>query len=293
MRTSTSPRMRRARGVGVLLAIALTAVVACGGDDEEGTTTSGLTSTVTTVGSAVDPGCPDTHPQRLEVATDLPTEAPYLDDMTACTDLDWTSTWLSNASAMVWTISGTDRSAPLVDHLGVDLRRESFLAFAGVDALLVPGAEVVVDASPDLVQWLLDASLTGTWLVHDELADKVEAYGQDQLIEFLSDGSSRRAAVLACLRSAWTILDDGLITDLFSDEPTSQLLAGLGIYEGGTECATAWQQADADVLVRYPATATWGNDIVRLGSDPVFLREGDDLFRLAVGHLDDIVRAAR
>jgi len=244
------------------------------GEDSDGATTGGPEPTYATP-------CPVTHPVPLVTAPETEEELEYLDDITACTDAANTTTYLNNDSDVVWTLLTTAGGDP-VEQLTQGIKLESFreLALQVYEfELLFPKSAVVVGATPGDVVWRLHPQLSAMWLFHEQAADSVEEYGQEQLTELLAMSSLRRGALATCSFAAYNIVQDDL-SGLTGDNPIDQFLAGLGIASEATQCSRAWQLADEDALRRFDQTATWGDDVARWADDTTFLRYADDQLTL-------------
>lgn len=277
---------RRAEGrrsaAAPLRLIACFAVVvlaaSCNGD---GSTTDGGGSPTVPV-TQPDSGCTAEYPNRLDVSTDAPEEVEYLDQVAACAAPFQSATYLRNDSEVVWTIT-TRAGGETVTQLTETPRLLSFRTVAPTVyryPVLAPGSSVVVEASPSDVIWTLHPGLSAMWLSHDLFADQVAQYGEKQLVEMLAGNSLRRRALVECSLTAYQLAGE-TGAGLMSSEPMKQLLAGLGIFSGATRCARAWKAADNEVLRRYPRTATWTDDIARLGDDAAFIvRANQRLTRL-------------
>ena len=223
-------------------------------------------------GPGPDAGCTQSFPDRLGVTTQVQEEVEYLDEVAACAAPFTAQTYLRNESPVVWTITTTNGDS--VKQQTASLRLDSFRALAKSVypyAILAPGSDVVVEASPVNVEWNLAPGLSAMWLAHDTLADQVEKFGEDQLINMLSDHSPRRQALITCSLTAYRAAGEAG-TLLTSSQPGEELLGDLGIFSPVlTSCARAWQLADEDVLERFPRTATWTDDIIRLSEDVDFV----------------------
>lgn len=229
-----------------------------------------------------DEGCTATYPDRLVLSTDVPEEVEYLDQVTACASSALSETYIHNQSDVVFTIGATVDGTD-VRFESETLRSSSFREIATEvypSAILTPESEVIVEAGPVDVTWTLHPGLSAMWLAHDTLATEVAAFGEAQLINMLSRNSVRRGALIQCSVAAYNAAGEtGQLLD--SSEPGEQLLAGLGIFSGVTTCARSWRAADLDALGQYGRTATWNDDIVRLGDDVDFLlRANSRLTRL-------------
>ena len=218
-------------------------------------------------------GCLAEYPEGLAVSWTGSDSTTYVGQVIACTDPSHASTYIRNDSEAVFTLAAAIAGTP-VTHLSDDLRLESFRQTAGQEqnpaAVLSPGADVIVAAPPADVRWTLDPQLSLAWMVHDTLTDKVEAFGEAQLVSMLSKDSARRRALVTCALTAYHAAGDA--SPIWqSSQPSEQLLAALGIGTGATNCARAWQAADDVELSRGVRTATWSDDIVRLADDADFL----------------------
>ena len=231
-----------------------------------------------TTGQTVDIGCTATFPDRLPVSTNVRAELPYLDQVRACTRRAQDATLLVNNSEVAWTVSsnpGGAAVAQLTDGLELTSFRDAAARVTRFP-VLAPKSSVRIDARPAAVEWTLAPGLSAMWLAHEQLAETVREYGQEQLTELLASGLSlRRRAMVTCSVGAYNVAGEAG-TALNGASPARQLLAGLGIAAAGTECAVAWKQADADALRRFRTTATWDNDVAGLARQATFLRAADD-----------------
>lgn len=264
--------------VGVALLIG---VAGCDGDDN-GDDSSSVTNFPTTEFQPIEPttatspdqGCTDDYPERLTVGTRVVEEVQYLDDVAACTSPSEDETLLVNGSDAVWTLLG--------DGADVSQAADSpeLASFRGVvaelypDAVLAPGAEVVVHAPPSVVEWRLEPGLTAAWIVHQQFTEELREVGREQLTEMLAGPSLRRQALRTCSLTAFEVAGEaGELLD--GPDPAEQLLAGLGITADVGECAAAWRQADDDALRRYGTTATWSDDVARWADEAQFVNYAD------------------
>jgi hypothetical protein len=219
------------------------------------------------------------YPQPLTVSTDVPEEVPYLEEIVACTDAAQSTTWLANKTETVWTLATTQGGAD-VNQLSSSLRAVSFreaLATKYQYPVLAPESSVVVHAAPSETSWTLHSGYSAMWLAHDELADQVKKYGENQLTDMLSGGSLRRRALITCSLAGWHVAGDKA-EKLTGDNPAQQWLAGLGIGAESTQCAKAWLQADDEAASLFPRerTATWRGAIRGLAENGEFLRLADE-----------------
>jgi hypothetical protein len=262
-----------------LLAVLVVAVVAVGcasgtGDEASGQDSGQGSGYEHTFGQD---DCTEEYPQPLTVTTDVPKEVPYLKEIVACTDAAKSATWLNNKTDTVWTLE-TTQGGETVDQLTFTPRLESFRAALETKyqyPVLAPESSVVVHAGPSETSWKLHSGYSAMWLAHDELADRVKKYGQNQLTEMLSRRSLRRMALITCSLAGWEVAGDKA-ENLAGDDPAQQWLAGLGVASESTQCAQAWREADDDALSRFRRTATWGDDIASLAEDARFLQKADE-----------------
>lgn len=225
--------------------------------------------------------CPVGHPTPLALAAETQEEIQYLDKITACTNFAQTSTYLNNDADVVWTLSTTTGGEP-VDQQTAGQRLASFRSVAAEiypGALLSPNSAVVVEAPPSDLHWSLHPSLSAMWLFHEQVMDTVEEYGQEQLTDLVAGTSLRRRALVTCSFAAYSFVGEDL-SGLTDEDPGVQLLAGLGVAGGTTECAKAWRLADEDALRRFDRTPTWGDEVARWADDVEFLRYADDQLTL-------------
>lgn len=273
-----------------LILVNVIALAACGGaepadgsggpapEEEPPIASSPLPEEESPVASSPDAGCSFTHPHGLSLMPETQEEIEYLDEINACTDEDGTSTLIRNNSDAVWTIE-TSVGGEEVQQLTSTHRLESFREIAGQVyrySVLSPDSELVVYAPPGEVSWELAPELSAMWMIHDEIVDTVEGYGQDQLSDLLTSGQSpRRKALVTCAVSTYEIANEDL-GGLASDQPASQLLTALGVGTAVTDCKRSWQNADDVARQRYSSVPTWGDEIALLADDTRFLNYADD-----------------
>jgi hypothetical protein len=109
-----------------------------------------------------DSKCPQNW-RGLIVTTETDAELQYLDDMPACTNSAGNLTYLENSSPAVWVLRSISRNPGSVRWVGTSARELSFRAifknsYTG-QVIFSPGAKLVVNLSPDEVEWIVDLAL--------------------------------------------------------------------------------------------------------------------------------------
>jgi hypothetical protein len=298
------------RLVGAFTAVAVIAA-SCGDDDDEAETATespaGDRSYEADVDEAdvdtespagggsyeadVDTGCFTNYPTRLEVTTRYPDEVQYLDDITVCTTPAEDVTLIANNSDTAWTITTTGGSAN-VKQLTHTLRLGAFRELAQTVyryPLLAPHSRVEVAAEPYRVEWLLAPNLSAMWLYHNRLADTVESYFQGWGVNLLSRRTPWGGAIATCAVAAYN--QTGPAGELLSSNDTGKkLFAAVGMFNAGTKCGKALQQAD-DPAARAlqqaddPAARASRNRATALTDEAARFFDAVDFIRYADDHL--------
>lgn len=207
----------------------------------------------------------------LTVQTTDAAEAPFLDDISACMAPSQDRTWLRNASTAAWTISlpsgGTTVVNPASD---TTVQQQSFTdALSLGSATLLPGADVVVEAPPLEVEWLIDLRLSIAWEGHEVLLEELESMGQDVVVAALTVRESpARKALVQCTVSVANLASES--PDLETVDPVALITTGL------TTATTAAVCRDASLRVAPPGNAqaqlTLANDLARLNAQTASLQ---------------------
>lgn len=189
--------------------------------------------------------CPQNYGEGLQVWTDQQVEVEYLEDVVACTDVDHRFTYLENKGDVVWKPRVTGWSATVTYY------KDTLTARAYRDvvsdhyayALLTPGQNLVVSASPETVGWDLDLPLSLSYQVHATLVSELQRYGEGALVAGLNKRTPRGAAVAGCVISGYNIAKDA--PDLAEKPPAEWVMLGISGAAGVSTCTSSWRQADA------------------------------------------------